>query len=162
MPGPSRLPCAQHTGAVGVLPRGCVRVGRGAHVCVYIGLHPGLLPGSWRKGDRLSICTAHPRGESAGPRARATVIAVPPTEAAAAAAAAAATATSHRHTSFPPREVTQPSRLFHDGKFGADPHRMDGLKILDCFHFSLNTLPFRKDYPPTGECGKSGGARQVG
>jgi len=42
-------------------------------------LHPGLLPGSWRKGDRLSICTAHPRGESAGPRARATVIAVPPT-----------------------------------------------------------------------------------
>jgi len=68
----------------------------------------------------------------------------------------------HRHTSFPPREVTQPSRLFHDGKFGANLHRMDGLKFLDCFPFSLNTLPFRKDYPPTGECGKSGGARQVG
>ena len=77
--GPSRLQCAQRTGAVGLLPHGCMLVGRGAPVCVYIGPHPGLLPGRRRKSDRLSICTTQPRGESAGPRARATFIAVPPT-----------------------------------------------------------------------------------
>ena len=48
-------------------------------MCVYIGPNPGHLPGRGMKENRLSNFTTHPRGESAGPRARAAFVAVPPT-----------------------------------------------------------------------------------
>jgi len=66
MRGPSRLQCAQRTGAVGVLPRGCVLVGRGAPVCVSIGLHPGLLPGRWRNGTEYLSARLTPVGRARG------------------------------------------------------------------------------------------------
>jgi len=72
---PARGQCAQRKGEVGALPRACVLVGRGASVCVYIGPNPVLLPGRGMKEDRLSMFTTHPRGESAGSRARATFVA---------------------------------------------------------------------------------------
>jgi len=57
----------------------CASGTRGACVRIYRAA-PGASPRELEKSDRLSICTTHPRGESAGPRARATFIAVPPTE----------------------------------------------------------------------------------
>jgi len=46
--------------------------------------------------------------------------------------------------------------LFHDGKFGADPHRKDDLKFLKNFKLNMNTPKFGKVIFKLAGCGKSG------
>ena len=56
---------------------------------------------------------------------------------------------------------TRSSRLFHDGKFGADPHRKDDLKFLKSFKLKMNTPKFGKYIFELAGSGKSGGTLQT-
>ena len=53
------------------------------------------------------------------------------------------------------------SRLFHDGKLGADPHQKDDLKFLKSFKLNMNTPKFEKNILKLAGCEKSGGTLQT-
>jgi len=53
------------------------------------------------------------------------------------------------------------TRLFHDGKFGVDPHRKDDLKFLKNFKLNMNTPEFGKKTFELAGCRKSGGTLQT-